>query len=96
MENSKNRHGGIFESYEYFTFSGDICGFFLHYTMFIYTLLPGFWGYFAFFLARKKAINIILVDLETSKRGLQLWFFLFLDHFLLWQDGNLVMSKRNQ
>ena len=96
MENSKNRHGGIFESYEYFTFSGDICGFFLHYTMFIYTLLPGFWGYFAFFLARKIAINIILVDLETSKRGLQLWFFLFLDYFLLWQDGNLVMSKRNQ
>ncbi len=31
----------------------------------------------------KKAINTILVDLESSERGLQLWFFLFLDYFLL-------------
>ena len=58
------------KGYEYFTFLGDFCGFFLYYTMFIYILLLGFWGYFAFFSTRKKAIKIILVDLATSKRGL--------------------------
>ncbi len=57
--------------------------FFLHFTISIYSFVQDFCGYFAFFSTGKKAINIILVDLESSGRGLQLWFFLFLDYFLL-------------
>ena len=71
------------ESYEYCPFLGDfVISFFTLLCLYIAQLL-GFCRYFTFFSARKKAINIILADLESSKRGLQLWFFLFLDYFLL-------------
>ena len=60
------------ESYEYFTILGD---FFRKFSSPLLCLIidspPGFRGYFAFFSMRKKAINIILNDLESSQRGLQ-------------------------
>ncbi len=56
----------------------DFC---LYFTVFIYRLTA---GYFAFFSLRMKAIDIILVDLESPEIGLHFWSFLFLDHFLLW------------
>ncbi len=57
--------------------------FFLHFTTSLYSFVLDFCEYFAFFSAGKKAINTTLVDLESSERGLQLWFFYFLDYFLL-------------
>ncbi len=59
----------------------DFC---LYFTVSIYRLTAKFLWIFAFFSLRMKAIDIILVDLESPERGLHFWFFLFLDHFLLW------------
>ncbi len=69
-ENSKNKHSNIFRklwifhNFRWFfqkKISPLLC-------LFIDSL-PGFCGYFAFFSMRKKAINIILNDVEALKEA---------------------------
>ena len=63
------------ESYEYFAILGDFWWVFVWCVFLFINSPPAFRGYFAFFSIRKKAMNIILADLESVRQGLHFWFF---------------------
>ena len=93
-ECSKNRHSSIFRKLWIFH---NFRWFFRKFSSPLLCLIidspPGFRGYFAFFSMRKKAINIILNDLESSQRGLQSLVMIII--FLFWVIWVFILSYRH-
>ena len=93
-ECSKNKHSGIFRKLWIFH---NFRWFFRKFSSPLLCLIidspPGFRGYFAFFSMRKKAINIILNDLESSQRGLQCLVIITI--FPFWVIWILILSHRH-
>ena len=84
QESSKNRNIGIFRKLWIFhNFRWFFCILFSTLMCLFIDSPPAFRGYFAFFSMRKKAINIILEDLESSERGLQPFAILGIFPFLV-------------
>ena len=94
QESSKNGHSGIFRKLWIFhNFRWFFRNFFPPLLCLFIDSPPGFRGYFAFFSMRKKAINIIPNDLESSQRGLQ--SLVIITIFPFWVICIFILSHRH-